>query len=62
MLLAVAVACAGSFAFGFNLSIINGPLETIATELGIAGNKALMGLVGGGWAQRDWRDRRGGWE
>ncbi|KAG2436948.1 hypothetical protein HXX76_006464 [Chlamydomonas incerta] len=45
VLLAVAVACAGSFAFGFNLSIINGPLETIAAELGIAGNKALMGLV-----------------
>ncbi|EFJ48518.1 hypothetical protein VOLCADRAFT_104700 [Volvox carteri f. nagariensis] len=45
VLLAVAVACAGSFAFGFNLSVINGPLETIAGDLGIAGNKALMGLV-----------------
>ncbi|GIL92461.1 hypothetical protein Vretifemale_19933 [Volvox reticuliferus] len=45
VLLAVAVACAGSFAFGFNLSVINGPLETIAADLGIAGNKALMGLI-----------------
>ncbi|GLC50831.1 hypothetical protein PLESTB_000436800 [Pleodorina starrii] len=45
VLLAVAVACAGSFAFGFNLSVINGPLETIASDLGIAGDKALMGLV-----------------
>lgn len=38
----------GSLAFGFNLSVINGPLEQMALDLGIAGNKAMMGLVGGG--------------
>ncbi|GFR40716.1 hypothetical protein Agub_g1323 [Astrephomene gubernaculifera] len=45
VLLAVAVACCGSFAFGFNLGVINGPLEAIARELGFAGNQALMGAV-----------------
>ncbi|KXZ57026.1 hypothetical protein GPECTOR_1g927 [Gonium pectorale] len=45
VLLAVAVACCGSLAFGYNLSVINGPLETIARDLGIAGNTALQGLI-----------------
>ncbi|KAG2498051.1 hypothetical protein HYH03_003812 [Edaphochlamys debaryana] len=45
VLLAVGVACMGAFAFGFNLSVINGPLEAIARELGVAGNQAMMGLV-----------------
>jgi hypothetical protein len=40
---------AGAFAFGYHLGVINGPLESIASELAFAGNKALEGLVGGRW-------------
>jgi hypothetical protein len=43
--LAVAVACAGAVAFGYHLGIVNGPLEAIAMDLGIAGDKGLQGLV-----------------
>eukprot|EP00879_Flechtneria_rotunda_P004066 GHRR01004311.1.p1 GENE.GHRR01004311.1~~GHRR01004311.1.p1 ORF type:complete len:567 (+),score=130.75 GHRR01004311.1:244-1944(+) len=45
VLTAVGVACMGAFAFGYHLGVVNGPLEVIAQELGIAGNKALAGLV-----------------
>lgn len=46
VLTAVAVACAGAFAFGFHLGVVNGPLEAIASDLGFAGDKALQGMVG----------------
>jgi len=45
VLLSVAIACAGAFAFGYHLGVVNGPLEAIAKDLGIAGDKALQGLV-----------------
>ena len=45
VLAAVGVACMGAFAFGYHLGVVNGPLETIASELGFAGNQALSGLV-----------------
>ncbi|KAL6760297.1 general substrate transporter [Haematococcus lacustris] len=70
VLASVAVACAGAFAFGYHLGVVNGPLEAIATDLGFAGDKALQGavvsstlagaaagsLTGGGLA--DWLGRR----
>ncbi len=46
VLFTVAVACAGSLAFGFHLGVVNGPLEAISKDVGIAGNAALEGLVG----------------
>lgn len=45
VLTCVAVACAGAFAFGYHLAIVNGPLEQIALDLGFAGNTALQGAV-----------------
>lgn len=45
VLMAVGVSCAGAFAFGYHLGVVNGPLETICRDLGVAGNKALEGLV-----------------
>eukprot|EP00878_Enallax_costatus_P025336 GHUV01027104.1.p1 GENE.GHUV01027104.1~~GHUV01027104.1.p1 ORF type:complete len:476 (+),score=121.17 GHUV01027104.1:193-1620(+) len=45
VLTAVGVACMGAFAFGYHLGVVNGPLEQIAKDIGIAGNKALIGLV-----------------
>jgi sugar porter (SP) family MFS transporter len=41
----VGIACAGAFAFGYHLGVVNGPLGAIAAELGFAGNAALQGLV-----------------
>lgn len=49
VLLAVAVACAGACAFGYHLGVVNGPLEMIAADLGIAGDAALGGFVGVIW-------------
>ncbi len=46
VLRAVGIACAGAFAFGYHLGVINGPLEAIGKDLAFAGNKALEGLVG----------------
>jgi len=45
VLLAVSVASCGAFAFGYHLGILNGPLGTIATDLGFGDNPALQGLV-----------------
>lgn len=45
VLTAVAFACAGAFAFGYNLGVVNGPLEAIAGDLGFLGNKGMEGLV-----------------
>ena len=46
VLLCVGAACAGSLAFGYHLAVVNGPLEAISADLGIAGDAALQGLVG----------------
>jgi hypothetical protein len=46
VLRAVGIACAGAFAFGYHLGVINGPLEAIGQDLAFMGNKALEGLVG----------------
>lgn len=45
VLTCVAAACCGAFAFGYHLAVVNGPLSTMAVDLGFAGNKALEGLV-----------------
>jgi len=45
VLACVGVACAGAFAFGYHLGVVNGPLDAIAAELGFAGNAAMQGLV-----------------
>lgn len=45
VLFCVAVACAGSMAFGYHLGVVNGPLEAIAKDLGIAGNATLQGMI-----------------
>jgi sugar porter (SP) family MFS transporter len=45
VLACVGVACAGAFAFGYHLGVVNGPLGAIAAELGFAGDAALQGLV-----------------
>ena len=42
---AVAVACCGAFSFGYHLGVLNGPLQQIAIDLGIAANTGLQGLV-----------------
>lgn len=43
--LAVAVACLGAFLFGYHLGVVNGPLEQIMADLGIAGNAAVGGWI-----------------
>ena len=43
--LSVAVASCGAFAFGYHLGVLNGPLGTIAADLGFAENAALQGFV-----------------
>lgn len=43
--LAVAVASCGAFAFGYHLGVLNGPLGTIAADLGFAESASLQGLV-----------------
>lgn len=35
----------GSFCFGFHLGVLNGPLASLAAEMGFAGQPALEGLV-----------------
>eukprot|EP00201_Polytomella_parva_P016169 CAMPEP_0175050930 /NCGR_PEP_ID=MMETSP0052_2-20121109/7518_1 /TAXON_ID=51329 ORGANISM="Polytomella parva, Strain SAG 63-3" /NCGR_SAMPLE_ID=MMETSP0052_2 /ASSEMBLY_ACC=CAM_ASM_000194 /LENGTH=628 /DNA_ID=CAMNT_0016315159 /DNA_START=128 /DNA_END=2014 /DNA_ORIENTATION=- len=45
VLLAVGVSCAGAFAFGYHLGIVNGPLEQISRDIGIAGDKNLQGMI-----------------
>jgi sugar porter (SP) family MFS transporter len=45
LLLPVLVAGCGAFAFGFHLGVINGPLEALSRDLGVAGNATLQGLV-----------------
>ena len=45
VLLAVSVACCGAFCFGYHLGVLNGPLHTIAVDLGFAENASLQGLV-----------------
>lgn len=46
VLLSVAAACAGATAFGYHLGVVNGPLEAISADLGVAGDAAMQGLVG----------------
>lgn len=41
----VAVAALGSYAFGYHLGVVNGPLAAIAADLGFAGKAALQGTV-----------------
>lgn len=41
----VGVACLGAFLFGYHLGVINGALEYLAKDLGIAENTALQGWV-----------------
>lgn len=41
----VAVACLGAILFGYHLGVVNGPLEYLSTDLGIAGNAVLQGWV-----------------
>jgi sugar porter (SP) family MFS transporter len=43
--LSVAVASCGAFAFGYHLGVLNGPLGTIAADLGFAENASLQGFV-----------------
>lgn len=43
---AVFAASIGSILFGYHLGVVNGPLEAIAADLGIAGNAVLQGSVG----------------
>lgn len=43
--LSVAIASCGAFAFGYHLGVLNGPLGTIAADLGFAENASLQGLV-----------------
>mmetsp|Transcript_32753 Transcript_32753/g.92911 ORF Transcript_32753/g.92911 Transcript_32753/m.92911 type:complete len:552 (+) Transcript_32753:247-1902(+) len=45
VLLAVALACMGAIEFGYHIAIVNGPLEVMASQLGFAGQQALMGAV-----------------
>jgi len=33
-------------AFGYHLGVVNGPLEAISADLGLAGDAAMQGLVG----------------
>eukprot|EP01025_Chloroclados_australasicus_P038105 TRINITY_DN39038_c0_g2_i1.p2 TRINITY_DN39038_c0_g2~~TRINITY_DN39038_c0_g2_i1.p2 ORF type:complete len:526 (-),score=69.76 TRINITY_DN39038_c0_g2_i1:514-2091(-) len=43
--LSVFISTMGAFSFGYHLGVVNGPLEAIATDLGIGGNAALKGAV-----------------
>ena len=45
VLACVAVSCAGALAFGYHLAVVNGPLDAITRDIGIAGNKSLEGMV-----------------
>ncbi len=38
-------AAMGAFSFGYALSVVNGPLDAIAVDLGFAGDAALQGMV-----------------
>ncbi|CAL5192912.1 unnamed protein product [Lathyrus oleraceus] len=41
----VGVACFGSFLFGYHLGVVNGALEYLAKDLGIAQNTVLQGWI-----------------
>ena len=45
VLAAVSIAGLGAFLFGYHLGVVNGPLEMIAADLGIARDAVLQGLV-----------------
>lgn len=47
VMLSVLAAAMGAFSFGYALSVVNGPLDAIALDLGFAGDAALQGLVCG---------------
>lgn len=45
VLLCVAVASMGAFAFGYHLGVVNGPLDALSTQLGFGGDAFRQGLV-----------------
>jgi hypothetical protein len=45
VMLCVAVASMGAFAFGYHLGVVNGPLEVMSQQLGSGGDAFLQGLV-----------------
>nr|VDC86497.1 unnamed protein product [Brassica oleracea] len=45
----VAVACLGAILFGYHLGVVNGALEYLAKDLGIADNTVLQGKCVTGW-------------
>ena len=63
VLLCVAVASMGAFAFGYHLGVVNGPLDALSTQLGFGGDAFRQGLVSAGlglaWALGGRRDPPG---
>ncbi|CAI5530029.1 unnamed protein product [Closterium sp. Naga37s-1] len=45
VLAAVLVACIGAFAFGYHISVVNGPLDHILVSIGAPGNSFVAGWV-----------------
>ncbi|GJP60081.1 hypothetical protein CLOP_g19066 [Closterium sp. NIES-67] len=45
VLAAVLVACIGAFAFGYHISVVNGPLDEILVSIGAPGNSLVGGWV-----------------
>ncbi|CAI5520453.1 unnamed protein product [Closterium sp. Naga37s-1] len=45
VLAAVLVACIGAFAFGYHISVVNGPLDHILVSIGAPGNSLVGGWV-----------------
>uniref|UniRef100_A0A061R7X9 Plastidic glucose transporter 4-like n=2 Tax=Tetraselmis sp. GSL018 TaxID=582737 RepID=A0A061R7X9_9CHLO len=45
VLFSVAIASMGAIEFGYHIAILNGPLELIASQLGFAGQQAMLGGV-----------------
>ncbi|CAG9466782.1 unnamed protein product [Pedinophyceae sp. YPF-701] len=41
----IIISAMGAFAFGYHLGVINGPLEVLAADLGIAGDAAKTGSI-----------------
>ncbi|CAM6093944.1 unnamed protein product [Calypogeia fissa] len=45
LFISVGIACLGAILFGYHLGVVNGALEYLATDLGIAANATLQGWV-----------------
>lgn len=51
VMFSVLSAAMGAFSFGYALSVVNGPLDAIALDLGFAGDAALQGMVRSGFGE-----------